>query len=104
LSTTTPRSIAPSVIALPSHPVRSTRARIIATAVEIIASEVDACGAGVASRVVAVALTVDVVQVCTAVGRTEVAVAIRMHVAVLPQTRAGTSIVNVGESAEITRG
>lgn len=92
----------PSVITLSVVPVSVTHAGIIATAVVIIAVDVDARGVGVGRCVVQVALAVDVVLAGAAVGRSEVAIVIRVSVAVHQLTRVDvTGISHVG-AAEIS--
>ena len=92
----------PSVITLRTVPETATIAVIIATTVEIIAVDVDARGAGVGHGVVHVALAVGVRVVGAAVGRTEVAVSVRVSVAVHPPTHV-VPIANVSrvEPADI---
>jgi len=78
----TSRITGPSVIALPIVPVTVTHTRIIATTIEVIAVDVDAGGVGVGRGVVKVALAVDVVLARAAIGWSEVAVVIRVLVAI----------------------
>ena len=84
LNTITRKIIGPPVIALSFVPETVTSVIIIATTVDVIAAEVDASGVGVGRRVVEIALAVGVVH--AAIGRSEVAVAVRMVVAVHPPT------------------
>jgi len=100
--TLTPRIIRrPSVITLSVVPVTGTRTRIIAGTVEIIAVDVDASGPGVGRGVVPIAVAVGVVEVRTAAGRSEVAVSIRMLVAVLPLTYFSVTGIHDVEPVEI---
>ena len=106
LNTATRRHIAgPSVITLSVVPVPIARPStiVIAAGVEIISGEVDARVAAVRRRAVAVAAAVGVVEGRTAVGRSEVAVSVRMQVAVYRPTRVGSVPLRSAQTTDSTR-